>query len=273
MQTDRVAFYPPDKIRREVQRRIDAAKRTAETIDYLTFVPDGEPTLDIHLGEAIDLLRPLGKRIAVIGNASLLWRSDVRRELANADWVSVKVDAADERTWQTVDRPHKALRFEEVQSGLLRFAQAFAGRLVTETMMVKGVNDDERQVENIAAFVGRLRPAIAYLAVPIRPPAETWVEPPDMDAMIGAYESFAGRVDQVEFLMGYEGNEFALSEGIENSLLGITSVHPMREEAVEELLSRAGEGWDVIRSLVARRQLVKLTHEGHTFYVRKLPGR
>jgi len=176
-------------------------------------------------------------------------------------------------TWLKVDRPHKALRFDEVQSGLLEFAQAFGGRLVTETMMVKGVNDDEEQLEAIAALIGRLRPAIAYLAVPIRPPSEMWVEPPDMDAMIGAYESFAGRVDRVEFLMEYEGNEFALSEGVENSLLGITSVHPMREEAVEELLSRAGEGWNVIRNMVAQRQLVKLNHEGHTFYIRKLPGR
>jgi wyosine [tRNA(Phe)-imidazoG37] synthetase (radical SAM superfamily) len=35
-------------------------------------VPDGKPALDIHLGEMIQRLRPLGLTIAVIPNASRL---------------------------------------------------------------------------------------------------------------------------------------------------------------------------------------------------------
>ena len=46
-------------------------------IDYLTFVPDGEPTLDGNLGEEIELLRTLGTKVAVISNASLACRPDV----------------------------------------------------------------------------------------------------------------------------------------------------------------------------------------------------
>lgn len=272
MQIERLGFYPPQRIHREVLRRVDEVRQTDEVIDYLTFVPDGEPTLDIHLGEAIDLLRPLGERIAVISNASLLWRADVRRDLADADWVSVKVDAIDRVAWRKVDRPHKALCLDRIRDGLLRFAEGFGGHLVTETMLIKGVHDDEEHVERIAAFVGRLRPAVAYLAVPIRPPAEVWVELPVMRSMIGAYQSFADHVDRVEFLVGYEGNEFALSEGVEKSLLGITSVHPMREEAVDELLAQAGEGWDTVRRMVAAGQLVELDYKGHAFYVRRVTG-
>ena len=273
MQVERQGFHSPGAIRRQVLRRVEEAEEAADPIDYLTFVPDGEPTLDIRLGESIDRLRPLGKRIAVICNASLLWRADVRRDLADADWVSVKIDAVDETTWRKVDRPHKALRLDQIQDGVLEFAQGFGGRLVTETMLVNGVNDGQTHVGKTAAFVGRLRPAVAYVAAPIRPPAEAWVKPSGMDAMINAYQSFTGHVDRVELLMGYEGNEFALSDGVEESLLGITSVHPMREEAVDELLARAGEGWEVVRKMVAQGRLVELDHEGHTFYVRKLPGR
>ena len=273
MQIERLGFYPPQRIFREVLRRVDEAWQTGEAIDYLTFVSDGEPTLDIRLGEAIDRLRPLGKKIAVISNASLLWRTDVRNDLAGADWVSVKVDAVDERTWRKVNRPHKGLRLDRIQDGVLEFAEGFSGRLVTETMLVKGVNDDEEHVEKISAFVGQLRPAVAYVAAPIRPPAEAWVELPGMHSMIGAYESFASHVDRVEYLMGYEGNEFALSEGVEKSLLGITSVHPMREEAIDELLMQAGEGWDTVRRMVAAGRLVELDYRGHAFYVRRVAGR
>ncbi len=272
MTTEREAFHRPDEIGRKVKRRVDAADRAGESIDYLTFVPDGEPTLDVHLGEAIDLLRPSGKRVAVISNASLLWRDDVRRDLADADWVSVKVDAVGEGAWHRVNRPHPSLRIDEIQDGLLEFAEGFEGRLVTETMLVKGVNDDDQQVHETAGFVARLRPAIAYIAAPIRPPSERWVEVPGMDRMIGAYESFTAHVDRVEFLIGYEGNEFALSENVEEALLAIASVHPLRKEAVDELLRRAGEGWSVVRDLVARGRLVESDHKGRTFYMRKLPG-
>jgi wyosine [tRNA(Phe)-imidazoG37] synthetase (radical SAM superfamily) len=42
-----------------------------------TVVPDGEPGLDINLGKSIELLRPLGIPIAIISNASLLWREQI----------------------------------------------------------------------------------------------------------------------------------------------------------------------------------------------------
>lgn len=273
MRVERLDFHPPEEICREVRRRVDEVRQAGETIDYLTVVPDGEPTLDARLGEAIDRLKPLGVPIAVISNASLLWRADVRDDLAGADWVSLKVDAADETTWRTLNRPHRSLRFGRIQDGLLEFAEGFGGRLVSETMLVDGVNDDEWHVDGIAALVGRLKPGTAYVAAPTRPPAEPWVELPRMDVIVGAYQSFAKRTHCVELLIGYEGDEFSSSGGLEETLLGTTAVHPMREEAVDELLVRTGRHWSVVRRLVQEGRLVRLDHGGHTFYMRKLPGR
>ena len=42
-ETEPRAFYTPDKILADVARRIEAAERTGEAIDFLTFVPDGGP--------------------------------------------------------------------------------------------------------------------------------------------------------------------------------------------------------------------------------------
>jgi len=273
MTSERAAFYRPDEIHQAVLARAEQADEAGDSIDYLTFVPDGEPTLDVHLGESIDRLKRIGLPIAVISNASLVWRPDVRSDLAGADWVSMKVDAADEETWRTVNRPHRDLQFERVQKGMLEFAEAFSGRLVSETMLVRGINDDPGHVRTTAAFLGRLKPSVAYIAVPTRPPAEPWVELPRMDDIVRAYESLQQAVAQVELLIGYEGNEFSSSQGVEESLLAITAVHPMREEAVGELLVRTGEDWDLVQRMVDDGRLVQLDHEGHTFYVRALPGR
>ncbi len=80
MQVERQPFYEPEQILEAVQAKVACALSTGERIDYLTFVPDGEPTLDLNLGRTIELLRPLGIPIAVITSATLLWREDIRAE-------------------------------------------------------------------------------------------------------------------------------------------------------------------------------------------------
>jgi wyosine [tRNA(Phe)-imidazoG37] synthetase (radical SAM superfamily) len=97
LRSDRRAFYAVDDIVADVERKLDDARLADEKIDYLTLVPDSEPTLDISLGRVIERLKPLGVDIAVISNGSLLWREDVRAELAEANWVSIKVDAVPPR--------------------------------------------------------------------------------------------------------------------------------------------------------------------------------
>lgn len=74
-------FYSPEEIFRSVADKVDKARTLGEKIDYLTFVADGEPTLDINLGPSIEKLRPLGIPIAVISNSSLINRQDVRVNL------------------------------------------------------------------------------------------------------------------------------------------------------------------------------------------------
>jgi wyosine [tRNA(Phe)-imidazoG37] synthetase (radical SAM superfamily) len=68
----RRAFYEPEEISRAVRDKVKAAHAAGETIDYLTFVPDGEPALDVNLGREIALLGPIGLPIAVISNGSLI---------------------------------------------------------------------------------------------------------------------------------------------------------------------------------------------------------
>jgi wyosine [tRNA(Phe)-imidazoG37] synthetase (radical SAM superfamily) len=270
MQVERRAFYPPRQILQDVRDKVEGARKVAEAVDYLTFVPDGEPTLDVHLGREIALLRPLGIKIAVITNGSLLWREDVRDDLMGADWVSLKVDTVHQEVWRRMDRPYGTLRLASILDGLLEFASAYPGELVTETMLVASVNDSDALIREVADFVARLRPAKAYLSVPTRPPAEPWGQPPGESAINRAYQILGERVDEVEYLIGYEGNAFAFTGNVEDDLLSITAVHPMREEAIGTFLLQAGADWDVVRRLMAQRQLVETEYKGTKFYLRKL---
>ena len=272
VKTKRQDFYPPEEIVGEVEKRVRNAGEAGEPIDYLTFVPDGEATLDIHLGYEMNLLKPLGIKIAVITNASLISRADVRESLLKADWVSVKVDSVHETMWRKINRPHRSLKLQDILDGMLTFAKMYGGNLVTETMLVEGINDGMEAIHAIVKFLIQLKPAKAYLSIPTRPPAEKWVKPPSEDALNRAFQILGKNGIKTEYLIGYEGNVFGSTGSVEKDLLSITAVHPMREEAVAHLLQKTQADWSVVQGLINRGKLAETTYQGKKFYTRKLRG-
>ena len=272
MRVARGTFHDPGEVLRAVEDKIERARLAGEAIAYLSFVPDGEPTLDENLGREIKLLKPLGIKVAVISNGSLIWREDVRDDLAQADWVSLKIDSVSEEPWRRINRPHGSLHLNSILDGMWAFAEDFSGTLATETMLVDGINDGEATIRELAGFLATLQPRAAYLSIPTRPPAENWVGPPSEAAINRAFQILSGAVGQVEYLIGYEGNAFAFTGNVAEDLLSITAVHPMRSDGVEELLRRAGADWAVVHRLAAQGQLARTMYGGREFYVRKLPG-
>ena len=81
-QLRRRLFEAPESVYDAVAERVAACRASGQGIDHITFVPEGEPTLDVNLGETIRGVRRLGIPVAVITNGSLLWRPDVRADLA-----------------------------------------------------------------------------------------------------------------------------------------------------------------------------------------------
>jgi wyosine [tRNA(Phe)-imidazoG37] synthetase (radical SAM superfamily) len=67
---------------------------------------------------------------------------DVRRDLEQADLVSVKVDSVAEDVWRRINRPHPSLVLERVLDGIREFSSSYKGMLISETMLVRGVNTD-----------------------------------------------------------------------------------------------------------------------------------
>ena len=268
MQVDRAPFYPPEEILRDVEHKVEQAQKRGESIDYLTFVPDGEPTLDAHLGQEIELLKSLGLKIAVITNSSLIWREDVRSELAKADWVSLKMDALTEKKWHRINRPQGSLKQKAILRDMAAFADDYSGTLVTETMLVKDLNDSVKNLRKIAVFLNNLQPHKAYLSIPTRPPAEKWVHPPQENVLNQAFQVLNQKPFPVEYLIGYEGNAFSFTGDVENDLLSITAVHPMRQDAINEFLMRAGADWHIVHRLISQSQLVEAEYEGKKFYMR-----
>ena len=263
-------FYSPAELFELLCQKLDHLRDVGDQVDYLTIVADGEPTLDQHLGDLIDKLRSTAIPVAVISNGTRLSDPLVRCALSGADWVSVKVDTVDADIWRTIDRPCKGLNIDDVLAGIKEFAAGFRGTLTTETMLVSGINDDDKNLYNTCRYIEELKPKCAYLSAPVRPPAEPWVKIPGVEVLTRAFQIFSQYVSQVEYLIGYEGNAFAHTNDPAEDLLSITAVHPMREDAVYGVLHRTGADFGVVEDLLKQNLLTRTIYNGHCFYARTL---
>ncbi len=270
LEIERREFYTTEQIVAEVNLLINKVKSDANPINYLTIVPDGEPTLDLNLGKTIRTLKQFNIKIAVITNSSLLHKNDVRNSLLDADWVSVKIDALTEDTWHKIDRPHGKLNFKSILNGVKLFSEEFKNYFATETMLIKGINDSDAEIKAISEFVKILNPDKAYLSIPTRPPAEKYVEVPNEERLNKAYQIFNSKGINTELNTGYEGNEFSSTGNLGEDILNITAVHPMRKDAVNDLINKNNGTWGDINYLVNSGKLFESEFDGNIFYLRNL---
>lgn len=263
---ERDAFSDPQGIFQAVKDRLEELSRQNRRPDALTFVSNGEPTLDKKLGEAIQLLKPLKVPVVVITNASLIWQAEVRDQLLKADIVSIKVDSINENTWRRINRPHKQLKLTDILNGIRAFALVFKGKILAETMLVRGLNDSEREATHLAAFIKSIAPDRAYLALPLRPPAEKSVQPPRDDKITAVYHIYKENIDQVEILADLPISQFSPENDALQKLLDIIKVHPLEMDEVQIFLKTNNLDIKNLNRLFEKKIIKEQKFRGITYF-------
>lgn len=235
MRKERREYFPRDEILSEVASSL--ARHAPGEIDWVTFVGSGEPVLHIGLGWLISKVKALTNLpIAVITNGSLLYLPQVRSELVEADAVMPSLDAGSAALYRQINRPHPDASFERLVDGLIAFRHVFPGKLWVEVMLLRGLNDREEALRDIAGVLCRIQPDEVHINLPTRPPAETWVCSPDEEGMMRAM-AILGKSTKVvhpaegAFDLGSEGN-------LVDAIIGIITRHPMRQEELERAVAQ-----------------------------------
>ena len=158
---------------------VDTAKVMADleasnwqAADIITFSGSGEPTLAANLGEAIRAIKArTGKPVMVLTNATMLNDPAVRADLMAADKVFCKLDAADEKTLQMVDRPVEGVTLASIVAGIRALRAEYPGYLAVQSMFMP-VNN--KQIEDFAAILRAIAPDEVQLNTPLRPVPRGW---------------------------------------------------------------------------------------------------
>ncbi len=180
-QSERQEFVPIEEVEKELHmlKGVEA--------DCATFSGVGEPTLASNLGEGIILARKiLGLPIAVLTNSSLIFREDVQEDLLNADLVVAKLDAADEATFQAVNRPIPGLHLNHILTGLREFRKKYRGKLALQMMFVE-VN--KNCAADMARIAEMLSPDEVQINTPLRPCSVTPLPPEEIAAIKSEFKN------------------------------------------------------------------------------------
>ena len=236
---ERREYFRREDILDEVEKAL--ASHAPGEIDWVTFVGSGETTLHASMDwliREVKALTPLP--VAVITNGSLLYLPEMRLELSPADAVLPSLDAGNARLYRKINRPHPEVSFKSLIEGLSAFRKEYQGKLWVEVMLVRGLNDTEAALREIAAALKSIQPDEVHILQPTRPPAETWVQPSDEEGLLRA-RVILGDIARV---IHPASGSFDLSgtESLVEAVVGIITRHPMWEEALIETLKHFSPG-------------------------------
>lgn len=268
LKNERREYVPVEDILLEAEQVLRS--RVNGEIDWVTFVGSGEPTLHNRIGELIRSVKNMTSLpVAVITNGSLFYLPDVRAELSIADAILPTLDAGTPELYRKINRPHPQITFERLVDGLVAFRQEYRGKLWVEVMLVRGLNDINTALEDIAKVLLRVNPDAIHINLPTRPPAEPWVQPPDDEGMMRAISIFGNIAEVVHPAEG----SFDLSgyENVVDAVLGIITRHPMRQDELERTLIRwlPGQIKEALEKLEASDKAQIVERYGARFWIAK----
>jgi wyosine [tRNA(Phe)-imidazoG37] synthetase (radical SAM superfamily) len=232
---ERKEYIPADEILTELVQAFES--HLPGEIEWVTFVGSGEPTLHIHLGQLIEETKAITDLpVAVITNGSLLYLPEVRKDINIADAVLPTLDAGTASLYRKINRPHPKITFERLIEGYLAFREEYHGCFWMEVMLIRGMNDSDQALQDIAAVLEKIQPDEVHINLPDRPPAETWVLPADEESVLRA-QVILGRtarvVHPVTGIFDLSGCDTATE-----AIIGIISRHPMQENDLLQTLAQ-----------------------------------
>lgn len=137
--------------------------------DMINVSGTGEPTLASNLMEIIlkakEFAEGFGKEVGVLTNSSLISDPKVRKDLSEADVVSLKLDAPDPKLFRRINLPHPDVDFNRMVEGMRRFREEYGGKLYLQMMFLEQNRDRAEEMRELAETIN---PDLVHLNTPTR---------------------------------------------------------------------------------------------------------
>lgn len=261
---ERREFFPKEEIFSEIKNALSLSNK----IDYITFVGEGEPTLNKNLGWLIDSCKGITDiPIAVITNGALLYNREVRQELLFADVVLPTLDAVEQELFKKINRPIKGLTIEKIINGMRAFRSEYQGQIWMEVMLVAGLNDSISNIKKLKKILDSIKCDRIYINVPIRPPAEKWVKIPRKEKILKICDILGAK--NIAYYESTKGFHIKSESEIKEQIMKITARHPLREDQIIDMIDLSKEEClEILYSLEEEKKISKVIYNNQIFWVK-----
>ncbi|WP_297455483.1 radical SAM protein [Persephonella sp.] len=234
--------------------------------EVITITANGEPTLYSKLDVLIEKLQKIkgNSQLLILSNGSTIHKKEIQEALKNLDIVKISLDAADQRTFQKVNKTLKGIKVENIIQGLQEFRKIFKGTLVIEILVVKNVNDSPENIKKIAEVLKDIKPDRVDLGTVDRPPAYR-VFPVSDEELLKLGECL--KDFNLNIITRGKDNilsEFQLSE---EEILNTFKRRPYTYSDIEKVFNQ--ETVNKIKDMISNGKLIE-KKVGNTFFI--LPG-
>ena len=255
----------PYELHASMRNKLTNIDQLKDKINYIVFTGSGEPALDTELSKEITILREFGYKIAVFTNASLIWNAHIRENLMFADYVSLKIDTVNPETWLKINRPHKRLSYDLILDGIKQFSKIYKGKLSTETMLIKDINDNKEEVEKLANYLNTINREVSYFTTPVFPPQESYVTSPDSDNLEFLKSLIKEKVSKAVLLCCPDNEECFTLNDFKNELLGLLAIHPIGVETVKQFVKKEVDTI-MLNEMIERKIIEEVDFHGKKYF-------
>jgi len=263
--TDRLEYVLFDKVRDELLHFFD----NNPDPDYITFSGSGEPTLNIRIGDVLNLVKKLKPDIpvAVLTNGTLLSDRNVRNEIKNADVVLPSLDAATQDMFNRLNRPAPGLNIENYIQGLIDFRKEYKGKIYLEIFLLSDYNYDNNEFDELKKAIQKIKPDSVQLNTLDRPGTITDLKPVTREQLEKVIEYWG--MTNVEIIAAAAKRKEVQSyrQDTENAIMGMISRRPCTIEDLSQTLgihiSEINKYLDVLES---ENRIRSIQQERGVFY-------
>lgn len=240
----------------EIVKELNSFLAKKISFDVLTLTANGEPSLYPNLKELIIALRKLqlDKKILILSNGTAVLNEKQFDALLDLDIVKFSLDSVIEKSFFRINKPLKEINLCLMIEKMIAFSKLFKGELIIEILVVKGINDNEKEFQALNEILQKINPIRVDISTIDRPPSY-----PVKGVSEEQLFDLSSFIKNIPVFIARRNNKKQNMEFSEDELLKMLQLRAQSEFDVKALLSLNSQ---VILDNLIKKDLVKIYNLG-----------
>jgi wyosine [tRNA(Phe)-imidazoG37] synthetase (radical SAM superfamily) len=245
----------------EIIAQLQIALQKHTDIDVITLTANGEPTLYPYLDQLINEIDKIKGDIKtlILSNGANIYEESIQKTLCKIDIVKLSLDCVSEKCFKKLDRIDKSVNYNKIVEGMIMFRKLHTKQLITETLFVKTLNDNEKEIQKIYKALLQIKPDRVDIGTIDRPPAYE-VEAVNYETLLDIANQFQG----LPVTIAHRDKNIKKFDYDEEQILRLLLRRPLSNDDIETLFSENSK--KILKKLVKNKQILSVNNNSVKFY-------